>query len=151
MTALVIATAVGAALVAGIFYAFSTFIMGALGRLAPPEGIRAMQSINIVVINPLFFAAFFGTALLTIALLIVEGMQPTGITLRSGLAAALYLVGCIGVTIAGNVPLNNRLAAADADDSGTHTLWQHYLKRWTFWNHVRTVAPTAAAVLLLLP
>ena len=61
MTSLVSATAIGAALVAGIFYAFSTFVMQALGRLAPREGIAAMQSINVVVINPLFFLAFFGT------------------------------------------------------------------------------------------
>ena len=55
------------------------------------------------------------------------------------------------MTIAGNVPLNDRLAAVDADDPSAVALWQHYLKRWTFWNHVRTVAPTVAAVLLLLP
>ncbi len=151
MTALVVATAVSAAVVAGIFFAFSTFVMGALGRLAPPEGIRAMQSINVVVINPLFFAAFFGTGLLAIALLIVEGQQPSGVTPRSAIAAGLYVFGCIGVTIVGNVPLNEQLAAVDADDRGALPLWQHYLKRWTLWNHIRTVAPTIAAILLLLP
>ena len=67
MTPLLFATAIGAALVAGIFYAFSTFVMQALGRLAPREGITAMQSINVVVINPLFFLAFFGTGLLCVA------------------------------------------------------------------------------------
>ena len=151
MSALVIATAVGAALVAGIFFAFSTFVMGALGRLRPPEGIRAMQSINEVVINPWFFAAFFGTGLLSIALLVVEAQQPTGISPRSAVAAGLYLLGCIGVTIGGNVPLNERLAAVDAEDEGAQGLWARYLAHWTRWNHVRTVAPAIAAVLLLLP
>ena len=56
MTLLVYATASGASLVAGIFYAFSTIVMQALGRLRPREGIVAMQSINVVVINPLFFS-----------------------------------------------------------------------------------------------
>ena len=52
----------GSALVAGISYTFSTFVMRALGRLSAGEGIRAMQAINVTVINPWFFAAFFGTA-----------------------------------------------------------------------------------------
>ncbi|MDP3329696.1 MAG: hypothetical protein Q8S60_15520, partial [Parvibaculum sp.] len=59
---LTLLAALGSGIVAGIFYGFSSFIMGALGKLAPHEGIAAMQSINVVVINPAFFAAFFGTA-----------------------------------------------------------------------------------------
>ena len=151
MTALVITTAVGAALVAGIFFAFSTFVMGALARLTPAEGIRAMQSINVVVINPWFLAAFFGTGLLAITLLVFEGRQPSGVTVRTVLAAGMYLLGCIGVTIVGNIPLNDRLAAVDADDREAQALWAHYLVRWTRWNHVRTIAPALAAALLLLP
>ncbi|TBR24737.1 MAG: hypothetical protein EPO10_25145, partial [Reyranella sp.] len=58
------AAAVGSGLVAGIFYAFSSFVMGALGRLPPGHGIEAMQAINVVVINRSFMLAFFGTALL---------------------------------------------------------------------------------------
>ena len=53
--------AVGAGLVASIFFAFSTFVMKALNRLPPAQGIAAMQFINVTVINPLFMTAFFGT------------------------------------------------------------------------------------------
>jgi len=59
MFALTFLSALGAGLVAGIFFAFSAFIMSALGRLSPAGGISAMQSINVVVLNPLFFAVFF--------------------------------------------------------------------------------------------
>ena len=55
------AAALGAGLVAGIFFAFSTFVMGALGRLPQAAGISAMQSINVVVINPVFLSVFMGT------------------------------------------------------------------------------------------
>ena len=38
----------GSALVGGIFFAFSSFVMKALARVPPAEGIAAMQSINCV-------------------------------------------------------------------------------------------------------
>ena len=150
MTALLYTTALGTALVAGIFYAFSTFIMGALGRLEPRAGIAAMQSINIVVINPLFMLAFFGSGILCVAAIVLSFVGEHGpapsIVLAGG---ALYLLGCLLVTIAGNVPLNNRLAEADPDTREAAELWSLYLSRWTFWNHVRTAASlTAAAVFL---
>jgi uncharacterized membrane protein len=58
---LTLLSALGSGLIAGVFFAFSTFVMRALGRLPPHEGIAAMQSINIVVINPWFMTAFLGT------------------------------------------------------------------------------------------
>jgi uncharacterized membrane protein len=62
IVALSVATALGSGLVAGFFFAFSICVMRALGRLPPEQGIAAMQSINVVVLNPWFFTAFFGTA-----------------------------------------------------------------------------------------
>ncbi len=63
---------------------------------------------------------------------------------------ALYLLGCLLVTVAFNVPLNNRLASADPDSSGAEALWANYLSRWTLWNHVRTAASLAAAGLFAM-
>ncbi len=59
-------------------------------------------------------------------------------------------VGTILVTMFGNVPLNNQLAAESATVPGTHEVWQHYLDRWTMWNHVRTTAAMVAALLYTL-
>jgi uncharacterized membrane protein len=150
VTSLACASALGAALVAGIFYAFSTFVMQALGRLAPREGIAAMQSINVVVINPLFFAAFFGTGGLCVATAAVSLLAETEMSLVPVLVGCfLYLVGCIGVTMVGNVPLNERLAKTDPNDRNAETLWGLYLTRWTLWNHVRTMASLVAAALFM--
>jgi uncharacterized membrane protein len=63
-------TTLGAGLVAGAFFAFSSFIMAALGRVPAPEGIRVMQQINVTVINPLFMTALFGTGVLCLAVAI---------------------------------------------------------------------------------
>jgi len=55
-------SALGCGLIAGVFFAFSAFVMKALAGLPPPQGIAAMQSINVAVLNRWFFAAFFGAA-----------------------------------------------------------------------------------------
>ncbi len=146
MSLLLYTTALAAALVAGIFYAFSSFIMGALGQLEPKSGIAAMQSINRVVLNPVFFLAFFGTAALSLAVAAAAWFNaPASVQLPMYAGSALYLFGCILVTIVGNVPLNERLARADAADPATEALWALYLTRWTRWNHMRTVASLLAA------
>ena len=59
--ALTLVSALGCGLVAGVLFAFSSFVMNALARLPAAQGIAAMQSINVVVINPLFITAFLGT------------------------------------------------------------------------------------------
>lgn len=149
--ALKLFTGLGCGLVAGIFFAFSTFVMRALARLQPPQGIAAMQSINITVINPLFMAAFLGTAAACIFLAIsslLKWHQPGAIPLLIG--SLLYLVGTVGVTIVFNVPLNDALAVVKPDSPEAASLWTRYLTNWTIWNHVRTVAELAAAALFSL-
>lgn len=61
-------TAVGCGLSAGVFFAFSAFVMPALGRLPPAQGIAAMQSINKLAVTPAFMTALFGTALACLGL-----------------------------------------------------------------------------------
>jgi uncharacterized membrane protein len=106
--------ALGSGLVAGIFFAFSNFVMKALARVPPAQGVAAMQSINFVVLNEWFFAVFFGTAVCCLALAItsfVRWQRPDAGYLLAG--SLLYLIGAILVTIACNVPLNDALAAVD--------------------------------------
>ncbi|MEQ8268139.1 MAG: DUF1772 domain-containing protein [Parvibaculum sp.] len=143
--------ALGSGIVAGIFYGFSSFIMGALGKLPPHEGIAAMQSINVVVINPTFFAAFFGTAALSLVLGVaaVLDTEVAGAALLIA-GALLYLAGCIGVTMVFNVPLNNRLARVKPESAEGAEVWRHYLVAWTRWNTVRTAASALAAVFFIV-
>lgn len=136
-------------LVAGVFFAFSTFVMNALARLQPPQGIAAMQAINITAINPLFMLVLFGTAALCLFLAIsslLKWHQPGAAYLLVG--SLLYLIGTVLVTIAFNVPLNEALATVKPDSADGANLWSSYLTNWTMWNHVRTVAALAAAAML---
>ena len=65
--ALTVAAALGCGVNAGVFFAFSSFVMKALGRLQPAQGIAAMQSINRVAVTPVFMTALFGTAAACVA------------------------------------------------------------------------------------
>jgi uncharacterized membrane protein len=149
--AVTLATAIACAVVGGVFFAFSSFVMGALGRLPAPQGIAAMQSINVVVINPVFMTALFGTGLACLVL-IVAALASPGTWPRAEVitGAALYFVGNVVVTMTGNVPLNNRLAASDPESAAGAEVWSEYLVRWTAWNHVRAATAIAAAVPLVL-
>ncbi len=141
----------GSALVGGIFFAFSSFIMKALAGVPSAEGIGAMQSINVVVINPSFLGAFFGTALVSLGAgwLALSGWgSPSAPYFMGG--ALFYLVGTILVTMLGNVPLNDQLAALAGTDPSAREVWEHYLDRWPMWNHVRTAAAMVAALLFTL-
>jgi uncharacterized membrane protein len=145
-----LATALGCGLNAGVFFAFSTFVMPALKRLPAAHGIAAMQSINKLAVTPAFMAALFGTAVACLGLVawaaISSGERPAALVIAGG---ALYLVGTIGVTIACNVPLNDGLATLHPQDAGAASRWAEYVAKWTAWNHVRTVAALAAAAVLL--
>jgi uncharacterized membrane protein len=148
---LTFAAALGCGLIAGVFFAFSTFVMNALARRPPAEGIAAMQSINITVINPWFMTAFLGTAVACLLLVIsslLKWNQPGAVYLLIG--SLLYLIGTFGVTMVCNVPLNDALAKVEPSSTDGANLWANYLTDWTIWNHVRTVAALAAATVLTL-
>jgi uncharacterized membrane protein len=152
LTVVTFVTAVGCGVVGGVFFAFSTFVMQALARIPAPQGIAAMQAINITAVTFVFMTALFGTALGCLALagaaIFAVDRSLESVELLSG--AALYLCGVIGVTIAANVPRNDALARLSPDAPGAEHAWKDYVTTWTAWNHVRTLCAIAAAVALML-
>ena len=143
----ILVSAVGSGLIAGAFFAFSTFVMRALGELPPSQAIPAMQSINIVVINPWFMTTFLGTAglCLFVAIASIVGWHDRGAgCLLAG--AVLYVGGTFLVTMVFNVPRNDALAKLAPTSAEAARLWAAYLSTWTAWNHVRTIAALAAMV-----
>lgn len=149
LTAMIIASTVASALVGGVFFAFSAFVMRALADLPPAQGISAMQRVNIAVINPLFLGVFLGTAPLLGVATYVGRHSPPSFTWLLG-AFLLYLVGSVGVTMAFNVPRNNRLASLQATSAEAAAYWPIYMREWLLWNHVRCIASLAAAIVAML-
>jgi uncharacterized membrane protein len=148
LTIAIVTAALGSGLIAGLFFAFSTFIMKALALRPPAEGMAAMVSIDRVILRSLFMPVFFGTALLGAVIAIYALVVPTPASPWLIAAALIYLLANIAVTMLWNVPLNNAIERADpaADNSA---LWAHYLDRWTKWNHVRTIACLVASGLFI--
>ena len=144
-------TALGCGLIAGAFFAFSSFVMPALKRLPAAQGIAAMQSINKLAVTPVFMTALFGTAVACLGLVGWAAISWGGLVAALMIAGGVaYLVGAIGVTIACNVPLNDRLAKLHPQGSDAAGRWEEYVTKWTAWNHLRAAAALAAAALLTI-
>ncbi|PDT77018.1 anthrone oxygenase family protein [Bradyrhizobium sp. C9] len=144
-------SALGCGLLAGVYFAFSAFVMTALGRIDQAAGISAMNAINVDIVRSLFMPLFLGTTLSCAALVVLGGLrwpEPGALAMICG--GGLYVVGMFVVTIAFNVPLNDQLAATDPASAAAAPVWARYLTDWTFWNHVRTIVSLAATTLFIV-
>jgi uncharacterized membrane protein len=142
-------TAVGCAVLAGVFFAFSAFVMAGLDRLPPTQGVAAMQSINRTALRPPLMIALVGVAVLCVGLAVWAlsslGDRRAVLTLAGAVA---YVVGAIGVTRAASVPLNDELDRVDATSPSAAGAWDHYFGAWMAWNHVRGLLCAVGAMLL---
>lgn len=147
MTALTVVATALSALMAGLFFGFSTFAMGGLRRVPDRDGLVAMQGINAAAnrSGP-FLAVFLGGAVFTAVLGVVAATrldQPAAPYLLAG--AALNVAGVL-VTMGFHVPRNNALGAVDPDGADATTAWRTYATTWTRGNHVRTIAYLASTI-----
>ena len=143
--------ALGCAMMAGVFFAFSAFVMKALARLPAQQGIGAMQAINVAAVTFAFMAALFGTAAACGALAVWalfawdERFAPYLLV-----GSALYLIGTILLTIVYHVPRNEALARVEPHSAEAESHWKRYLSGWTAWNHLRAATALAAAATLTI-
>jgi uncharacterized membrane protein len=139
----------GCAMMAGVFFAFSAFVMKALVRLPAEQGVAAMQAINVAAVAFAFMAALFGTAVACGALAVWalfawdERFAPYLLV-----GGALYLLGTILLTIVYHVPRNEALARVEPHSAEAESHWKRYLSGWTAWNHLRAATALAAAATL---
>ena len=140
--------AFASALIAGLFYAYHWSVMPGLNAIDPLAAVKAMKSINVVIINPIFAFSFFGTLVFggIAALLHVTALR-TAPGLLVWAAFLVYALGTFGVTVMFNVPLNNQLAATSPTAANAAEFWRTFYEPWMFWNLVRTIASMIALVL----
>ncbi|MBX7539579.1 DUF1772 domain-containing protein [Qipengyuania sphaerica] len=146
VTVLIWFALISAGIMAGIYFTFSVFAMRSFAELGEAAGARAMQVLNRVIVRTAFLPLFFGSTIACAALVVLGLMGHAGPLVIAGSAA--YVLGMFVVTVAGNVPLNNRLDAVDAASEEGKAMWLEYLVRWTRFNHVRTLSSAAAMALL---
>lgn len=141
---LVVVALVGAATSAGAFFAFSNFVMPALGTLPRRDGAAAMQAINVAAPTPTFVAAIAGAGLISVPVVIAELGQLDHRPAVFVTAGAALSVASFVITIAANVPRNDALDRADADQRAGQAYWERYLTSWTRWNTLRTITSLAS-------
>ena len=123
-------------LLAGTYLAFLVAVMPALHGQPDDVFVPVMNRINVVIVNPAFLALFLGAPALAAATLYWHRNPVVVGALVAAVVAVL-------LTVVANVPLNDALAA-DGDRQAFET-------PWLVWHSIRTVAATAAFVLLCLP
>jgi len=150
---LFITTGTFTGLIAGVFFGYAVSVNWALHRLTDSEYIRAMQEVNRVIQNPFFLLTFLGPVILLplLAFLYGNGTNPTSLRfLLLSAASAIYIIGSFGLTIAGNVPLNNELEKfneADATKEQVAVARLGFERPWNRLHTIRTIASIAALVL----
>jgi len=149
-TVLLWSGAIGCGVMAGVYFAFSTFVMKALGAIAPEAGMSATQSINRVIMRSPFVPLFFGTTWIAAAAVVLAARDWSAPASALLMAAGLvYIVGMFASTVVLNVPLNDELAAPDPASQEGQAVWARYVGIWTARNHIRTAASTIACGLFI--
>lgn len=150
VTSLLWVTALSSGVMAGVYFAFSTFIMRAFGTLEPPQAVAAMNAINTTILRSLFMPLFFGSSIVSVALVVIAvmnwGEAGSGMALLAGVFYFLGMFVCTGLF---NVPLNNALGEIASNNTDNSQQWIHYLKTWTSWNHLRTMSSLATCSLCI--
>ncbi|MBA3780977.1 MAG: DUF1772 domain-containing protein, partial [Nocardioides sp.] len=105
------ATTVG--LTSGVMFDWQVAVMPGLGELPDREFVSAFQALDRAIMNPLFiWGTFLGGAAFVVAAAAAHRQERGRFRLLAA-ASAVYVLGVMGVTMAGNVPLNERLADVD--------------------------------------
>ncbi|MDQ6481296.1 anthrone oxygenase family protein [Dyadobacter sp. LHD-138] len=144
-------TALTTALIAGLFYAYACSVNPGLAQLADAEYIAAMKSINIAIVNPVFMFSFMGTLLLLPLSTFLQYQHGVSTRFWFLLAATLvYVIGTFGVTVAGNVPLNETLAHFDLQSASPDVIARQRADFELPWNRLHTIRTAAGIVSLVL-
>ena len=152
--ALLIAAALTVGLSAGLLFAYSVSVNPGLRQLGDDAYIAAMQGINRAIQNGVFFAVYFMPVLL-LPLCCRAAYKSGGTSSAFWLlmaAAVLYTIGVVGITIGGNVPLNNALEAfrrEGADAAKLRQAREAFEGPWNKWHVVRTWAAVLSFGLVL--
>ena len=127
---------------AGFFYAWLVSVIPGTKKVDGSVYLETMQSINRAILNPAFFLIFFGS-LIFLSIGSVYQFNTGKTTFWFMLAASLlYLIGTVGVTGLGNVPLNNKLDALNVNEKSSKRILEfrnYYESKWNRLHLIRTI------------
>lgn len=139
---------------AGLFYAWEVSVIPGTKLISARSYLETMQSINRAILNPWFFVIFFGSLLLLFTSSWLQFRVAANLSFWLILIALLaYLIGTFGVTLFGNVPLNDALEAVNLSGLTDEQFELHrtsYEGRWNQLHTIRTVFSVVAFMAILL-
>jgi uncharacterized membrane protein len=141
------------ALVTGLYFGYSVPVNGGLHRLNDSEYVKAMQSINVTIQNPIFFVSFIGPLFLLPLAAFLQGDTNSMQFALLLASSVLYIAGSFGLTMAGNAPLNQRLTKFDVTNASGNEIAQAragFEKPWNRLHTIRTLSSIAATVLIFV-
>lgn len=141
------------ALIAGLYYSYSCSVNPGLSRLNDLEYLKAMQEINRAILNPMFFLSFFGTLILLPVSAYLNYPVNTTRFYCLVFATLIYVIASFGITVFGNVPLNDMLDKTDLASASAETLRKirtEFENPWNKFHAVRTVATVLALVFSII-
>lgn len=151
--ALVNASLVLTGLSAGLFFGWSVSVIPGTQKVDDLSYLNTMQSINREILNPGFFIVFFGSIIaLGLSTYFTYPVSTTGFSTLL-IATLMYLVGSLGVTGMGNVPLNNELEAlklAALSSQEITAFRQYYESRWNKLHQCRMLFSVLSFIITLL-
>lgn len=139
---------------AGLFYAWEVSVIPGTRQIPDHGYLEAMQSINRAILNPAFYLIFFGSLLFLFLSTYLQFMAGARLSAYFLLAAMLtYLIGTVGITVFGNVPMNESLDAVhlqELSSQSLHELRTAYEGKWNQWHRLRTIFAVLAFVLSIV-
>lgn len=136
-------------LVAGLFFGFSVAVIPGLSRLPDAGYLQSFQNINVAILNPVFLVTFVAPVILLPVAAWLQYRQGGSSAWLWMLAATLiYIIAVFGVTIAGNVPLNETLAKTDLTAAGSDRLPSIRAAFEPDWNRLHSIRTVANVVSL---
>ena len=141
-------------LMAGVFFTWSNAVKPGIGKLSDLEYLKALQSMNRVILNNTF-KIIFGGAIITTALLpaFYFNLYPNNVFWIFILILFIYWIGAFGVTVLGNIPLNELLDKTSLDSISLEegkTLRTSIELKWNNLNLIRSISSGVSFVLLLV-
>ena len=140
-------------LTAGLCFTWTNAVTPGIGKLDDQNFLMAFQQMNRSIINPSFLLIFFGPLLGHLVNVYLHRFTPDKSFWLFVVAAALYLIGLVLVTITKNVPLNELLDSVDIATASQEELgWlrRQFEKPWNTWHNIRTLTSTLSFLLLAL-
>ncbi|MHC4837993.1 MAG: anthrone oxygenase family protein [Planctomycetota bacterium] len=151
-----IVTALLCGLVAGLVLCFAVVVMPGIRRMGTHGFLASFKAMDRIIQDnqPLFMLTWVGSALAMLGTTILGVPRLEGTDQWLLIAACVAYLGAVHVpTVAINIPLNNRLQAADLEAMGEAELEELaalFATRWVRWNAIRTAVATAVTAGLLV-